>query len=172
MAERRARPEDHSPEAEAKLDPRAQALQDLLTGVLASYDVTHDAVIDIPAIAVKPEHVSDICRLAKDDPRLDFKMLLCLAGVDYKEYLQVVYILLSLDLEQKLLIKTDLSSEDPHVPSVSGIWRAAEWYEREAHDLYGIVFDGHPGLEPLVLYEGFEGFPARKDFPFHDYQEF
>ena len=69
-------------------------------------------------------------------------MLLCLGGVDYKEYLQVVYILLSLDLEQKLFIKTDLSSDDPHVSSVAGIWRAADWYEREAHDLYGIVFDG------------------------------
>ncbi len=172
MAEQRPRPEAHSPEAEAKLDPRAQALQELLGEALAPYDVTHDAVIDIPAIAVQPQHVPDVCRLLKDDPRLDFKMLLCLGGVDYKEYLQVVYVLLSLDLEQKVLIKTDLPPDDPHVPSVSGIWRAADWHEREAHDLYGIVFDGHPQLEPLLLYEGFEGFPARKDYPFHDYQEF
>ena len=172
MAEHRARPEDHSPEAAAKLDDRAQVLQALLGEVLAPYDVTHGAVIDIPEVRVQPQHIPDVCRLLKEDPRLDFKMLLCLGGVDYKEYLQVVYILLSLDLEQKLFIKTDLSSDDPHVSSVAGIWRAADWYEREAHDLYGIVFDGHPQLEPLLLYEGFEGFPGRKDFPFNDYQEF
>ena len=172
MAEQRPRPEHHTPEAEAHLDSRAQALQALLGEVLAPFRPEHGAVIDIPQITVRPHQVQDVCRVAKDDPRLDFKMLLCLAGVDYKEHLQVVYVLLSLNLEQKLMIKTDLPPDDPRVPSVADIWRAADWYEREAHDLFGIVFEGHPGLEPLLLYEGFEGYPARKDFPFHDYQEF
>ena len=172
MAEQRPRAEHQAPEAEASLDAKAQALQTLLGEVLAPFDVTHGAVIDIPEVVVQPDQIPGICLLAKEDPRLDFKMLLCLAGVDYKEHLQVVYLLLSLEQEQKLFIKANLSSDEPRVPSVTGIWRAADWYEREAHDLFGIVFEGHPGLEPLILYEGFEGYPAHKDFPFHDYQEF
>jgi NADH-quinone oxidoreductase subunit C len=55
---------------------------------------------------------------------------------------------------------------------VTSVWRAADWYEREAHDLFGVHFEGHPDLSPLLLYEGFEGYPGRKEYPFNDYQEF
>jgi len=54
---------------------------------------------------------------------------------------------------------------------VTGIWRSANWYEREAHDLFGVEFKGHPNLLPLLLYDEFEGFPGRKSFPFHEYDE-
>ena len=84
----------------------------------------------------------------------------------------MVYVLLSPEHERTLGVKIDLSYEDLTVSSLSGIWRAADWYEREAHDLFGVDFRGHPDLSPLLLYEGFEGFPGRKEFPFHEYDEY
>ncbi len=143
-----------------------------LSGVLDGFQPEVGASFEIPQITVKPEHIFDLCRTLKDDPNVSFKLLLCLMGVDYKEYFQVVYVLLSLEHEYKLLVKTNVSYEDPKLPSVASVWPAADWYEREAHDLFGITFDGHPGLKPLILYDGFEGYPGRKDFPLHDYQEY
>ena len=127
---------------------------------------------DLPQLTIEPGDVAQVCRLAKEDPRLAVKQLLCLACVDYKEYFQLVYFLHSLQLEQTLVVKANVPFENPHLPSVSSVWRAADWYEREAHDLFGVVFDGHPELAPLLLYEGFEGYPGRKEFPFYEYQEF
>ncbi len=171
MAERPSSRE-HDAAAESALDERAQALQQLLDDVLRDFAPEMGAAIDIPVVTVKPEHVVDVCRMMKEDPRLSFKMLLCLAAVDYIEYIQIVYTLLSLEHEHKLMIKTDVTYDELHLPSVTSVWRAADWYEREAHDLFGVSFDGHPNLLPLILYEGFEGYPARKEHPFHDYQEY
>ena len=171
MAEGR-RAADHSPVAESALSPRAEALQQLSQEILTEFQPEVGAVLDIPTITVQPKDILEVCRIAKEEPRLSFKLLLCLAGVDYKEYIQVVYVLLSLEHQHKLLIKTDVPYEDLQLPTVTPVWRAADWYEREAHDLFGVTFAGHPQLEPLILYEGFEGYPGRKEHPFHDYQEF
>ena len=130
------------------------------------------ALHDLPQLTVDSEDLAQVCRLAKDDPRLAVKQLLCLACVDLQESFELVYILHSLDPEWTLAVKTSVPYDSPQVPSVTSVWRAAEWYEREAHDLFGVTFDGHPDPAPLLLYEGFEGFPGRKDFPFHEYQEF
>ena len=70
-----------------------------------------------------------------------------------------------------MVVKANLDSSDPKISTVSDIWLAANWFEREGHDLFGVVFDGHPDLSPLLLYEGFEGHPGLKSFPFHDYDE-
>ena len=172
MAAERTSGGSQVPQAAGGLDERAQALQTLLSDALAPFNPVLGAVLDIPQIQIGPKQIVDVCRTAKEDPRLAFKMLLCLTAVDYREYFQVVYLLLSLQHEQKLFIKTDVPYDDPQLPSVTSVWRAADWYEREAHDLFGIVFSGHPSLNPLILYEGFEGFPARKEFPFNDYQEY
>ena len=147
-------------------------MQQLLKDVLQNFQPEMGASLDIPAVTVKPEHIVDVCRIVKEHPSLSFKLLLCLAGVDYKEYFQIVYVLLSLEHEHKLVIKTNVPYDDPHLPSVTSVWRGADWYEREAHDLFGVEFDGHPNLTPLILYEGYEGYPGRKEHPFHDYQEF
>ena len=61
--------------------------------------------------------------------------------------------------------------DPPHIPSVTGVWRTANWHEREAWDMYGIVFDGHPDLRRIYMWEGFEGFPQRKDFPLRGYKD-
>ena len=162
----------HSPEAEGALGTAALALQELLQEALVGHEVEAGASVDIPTIQVPPRDVPGVCAILKDNPELSFKMLLCLSAVDYKEYIQMVYVLLSMDQGHKLILKTNLPYGNLEVASVTPLWRAADWYEREAHDLFGVNFEGHPYPEPLLLYDGFEGFPGRKEHPFHDYQEF
>ena len=99
-------------------------------------------------------------------------MLLCLACVDRQDRFELVYFLQSLALERTLVLRTAVPYDEPVVPTVTGVWPAADWYEREAHDLFGVSFTGHPDLSPLLLYPEFEGFPGRKDYDFHDYREF
>ena len=99
-------------------------------------------------------------------------MLLCLACVDYEERFELVYFLQSLAREQSLVVKTEVPYDRPTLPSVCAVWPAADWYEREAHDLFGVSFDGHPDLSPLLLYPEFDGYPGRKAYEFYEYREF
>ena len=154
------------------LTPSGRELLDVSLDVLKDLAPQAGALNDIPQISVDKAHTLEACRLIKDDPRIAAQMLLCLACVDYSEYFQMVYILQSLEPERTLVLRTDVPYSDATVPSVTSVWRAADWYEREAHDLFGVDFDGHPDMSPLLLYEGFEGFPGRKEFPFNEYQEF
>ena len=140
--------------------------------VFKDFHTEPGALGDLPQITVEPGDTAQVCRLAKEDHRLALRQLQCLACVDYKDHFQLVYILHSLEPDRTLVVKTNVPYDDPRLPSVTPIWRAGEWYEREAHDLFGVVFDGHPDLAPLLLYDGFEGYPGRKDYPFYDYQEF
>ncbi len=168
-------PGDGLSEEDQTLAQLSQPRRDLLTRVaevLKEYGPKLGTLNDLPQVTVPAESIVAVCRLAKDDPQLDFKMLLCMSCVDYKEYFQMVYFLHSLDREQTLVVKAELSYEEPSIPSLTSVWQGAEWYEREAHDLFGIDFEGHPDLSPLLLYEGFEGYPGRKEFPFYEYQEF
>ena len=181
-------PSESAPESGPESSPVIDAAEetDALAGLgppqrdllNAAEEIFHDfhpqpgVLHDLPQIIIEPEDIVPISRLAKDDSRLDFKLLHCLACVDYQEYFQLVYFLHSLQHEHTLVVKANVPFENPHLPSVSSVWMAADWYEREAHDLFGVVFDGHPELAPLLLYEGFEGYPGRKEFPFYEYQEF
>ena len=165
-------PADAEGETDPGLSEANQELLEALGEVFQQFDPQTGVMGDFPQVTVAPADTLEVCRLAKTDARIGMEQLLCLAAVDYQEYFQLVYILHSLEPERMLVVKTDLSHDDPRAPSVASVWRAAEWYEREAHDLFGVVFDGHPDLSPLLLYDGFEGYPGRKDFPFNDYQEF
>ncbi|MBM3941685.1 MAG: NADH-quinone oxidoreductase subunit C [SAR202 cluster bacterium] len=165
----------HGPAAEQGTDRLSPAGKDFLAAVqeaLKDFHPQPGALFDLPQVHVESKDILEVCRRAKTDAKLQMEMLSCLAAVDYKDHLQVVYFLYALSLGQTLVIKTDLPNEAPRLSTVTSLWAAADWYEREAHDLFGVVFDGHPALTPLLLYEGFEGRPGRKDFPFHDYQEF
>ena len=154
------------------LSPKGQELLNTVIQVLGGRQLETGALLDKPQISVDSQEIAEVCRSLKDDPRTSFKTLLCVAAVDYKEYIQMVYFLLSMEREHTLAVKVDLPYDNPQLPTISGVWRAAEWYEREAHDLFGVDFEGHPDLSPLLLYEGFEGFPGRKEFPFHEYDEY
>ena len=141
-------------EQESDLDT-PQWVQALL-GSIGDSHTAFGMCFDIPEITITPESVLDVCRSLRDDQRFSFKLLLCLIGVDYKEYLQVIYVLLSLEHEYKLFVKTNLSNEDPRVSSVVSVWPAADWYERENHDL-----SGHPS-KPSYSINGFRsGCPSK-----------
>lgn len=129
-------------------------------------------------IQLPPEKLRDVCMALRDEPEFSFEQLIDLCGVDYLEYgetpwqgprFAVVYHLLSVKNNQRLRLKVfpPLASSDdmPRVDSVADIWNAANWYEREAFDLFGILFDGHPDLRRLLTDYGFIGHPFRKDFP-------
>ena len=101
----------------------------------------------------------------KNTPVLDFDYLTNLTAVDYADYFEVVYHLVSLKHNHSLVLKTRCRDRDkPVVPSVVNLWRSADLQEREAYDLMGISFDGHPNLKRLLLWEGFVGHPLRRDY--------
>jgi NADH-quinone oxidoreductase subunit C len=120
-------------------------------------------------------------REMRDRPELRFDMLIDVCGVDYQAYGQgayegprfaAVYHLLSLPHNRRLRVRTFAADDDfPVVPSVIDLWPCANWFEREAFDLYGIVFEGHPDLRRLLTDYGFVGHPFRKDFPISGYVE-
>ncbi len=114
------------------------------------------------------------CRWLRDDVNCAFDLLVDICGVDYVDYgdglwegprFAVVYHLLSLKHRQRLRVRIFADDDLPMVPSVVDIWAAANWFEREAFDLYGILFDGHPDLRRILTDYGFVGYPFRKDFP-------
>lgn len=118
---------------------------------------------------MKPGKLVEVMTFLKHDPAVRFEMLTDLTGVDLlgleEPRFQVVYHLYSLSKRHRLRIKVPLPENDPVVPSVVGVWKAANWMEREAWDLYGIRFEGHPDLRRILMYPEFEGHPLRKDYP-------
>lgn len=164
-------PEPEGPDL-SSLGPDARALLDTMLEALEEFDPQPGAMSDIPQVTVSRQYIVDACRTMKEDERIRTMMLLCLSAVDYSETLQMVYFLQSLGPERTVVIKTEAPTDDPVVPSVTGLWKAADWYEREAHDLFGVSFEGHPDLSPLLLYDEFEGYPGRKEYPFYEYREF
>jgi len=100
-------------------------------------------------------------------------MLLDLTAVDYPGRplrFEVVYHLMSLETNARIRLKAGLPAADPTIASLSGVWKNAAWLEREVFDMFGVRFDGHPDLRRLLLYDGFEGHPLRKDYPLRQRQ--
>ena len=117
------------------------------------------------AVVVKSEALLEVAEYLKKSPGLDFNFLNSVTAVDYYDYFEVVYHLTSLEHNHGLVLKTRCyDRENPAVPSVIGLWRGADFQEREIYDLMGIRFEGHPNLKRIVLWEGFEGHPLRKDY--------
>jgi NADH-quinone oxidoreductase subunit C len=124
-------------------------------------------------IRVTREKVAGFLTALRDDRRCRFTCLIDICGVDYPERaerFEVVYHLLSAPLNQRVRVKVS-AAEDTPVPSVTGVFPAANWYEREAYDLYGVLFSGHPDLRRLLTDYGFQGHPLRKDFPLTGFVE-
>ena len=127
------------------------------------------------ALEVKAEHYSSVARTLRDTPSLGFEQLMDLCGVDYSDYgdgrwhgarFAVVVQLLSVTHNWRLRLKVFVADDEfPVVESVTSVWASAGWYEREAFDLYGIMFSGHPDLRRILTDYGFIGHPFRKDFP-------
>ena len=158
-------------ESPNRLDTKSIALQTILPSTLSDFKVTIDTEFDLLVATVTPEDLKLMCLVLRDNNETTFDYLLLLCVVDYEDYLQVVYHLYSTTLKHTLVIKTNVSPEEPSLDSVTSVWKGADWYEREAHDLFGVLFSGHPSLSPLLLYEGFEGFPGRRSYEMPEYKE-
>ena len=147
------------------------ALQSACGDKLAEATVALDEI----TILVKPDQLLAVATTLRDAPELRFEQLTDLCGVDYRDYgegaasgprFAVVYHLLGLTHNRRLRMRVFAADDElPVVDSVIGVWPSANWYEREAFDLYGIVFTGHPDLRRILTDYGFVGHPFRKDFP-------
>jgi NADH/F420H2 dehydrogenase subunit C len=114
---------------------------------------------------VEAARIADVARFLKEDEALDFQFLNSVSAVDFIEYFAVVYHLTSLSKHHTAIVKARVYGRDELVlPSVYSIWRGADFQEREIWDLMGIRFEGHPNMKRIMLWEGFEGHPLRKDF--------
>lgn len=118
-------------------------------------------------VHTQADHIAGVLTFLRDDPRCLFTTLIDICGVDYParpKRFEVVYHLLSMRKNQRVRVKLAVGPQEP-VPSVIAVFPAASWYEREAFDMYGILFANHPDLRRLLTDYGFEGFPLRKEFP-------
>lgn len=168
-------------EAESKEAPRVapppgsinETLSEVLPDVPMLAYMVRTLSSESVAVEVARQDVPAVLTAARDDARLQLKYLRSLCGVDWQEEgLEVVYHLLSMNQGHQLTVKTRVTYDDPVVPSVAGIFPAADWHERETRDMYGIVFEGHPNLVPLLLPEDMtDHFPLRKDNPLQEIDE-
>lgn len=138
-------------------------IQETFPGLVQSHHAQHGD----ETVVVGRDKWLELFNFLRDDGRCRFDMMIDLTAVDYlprTPRFEVVVHLKSLDLGHRLRVKVTLEDEDPAIDSISGLWAAVDWYERECYDMYGIAFNGHPNLKRLLMYEGFEGFPLRKDY--------
>jgi NADH-quinone oxidoreductase subunit C len=152
-----------------------QAIIDALKGLVPDGSVEPAAAADgMAAIYIAREQVVDVCRALRDTPSLGFAFVPDMTAVDYmprEPRFEVVLHLASLgvagfgDTAKRLRVKVRVPGNDPRMPTLSGLWPAMNWAEREVWDLFGILFDGHPDLRRLLMPDDWEGFPARKDYP-------
>jgi NADH-quinone oxidoreductase subunit C len=118
-------------------------------------------------VTVQKKDIFNICKFLYSDPDLQYQMLTDLCGVDFfpeQPRFEVVYLLYSMKNQKRLRLKIKVGDSES-VSSVESIWKAANWLEREVYDLLGIPFDNHPDLRRILMWDGYEGHPLRKDFP-------
>lgn len=145
--------------------------------LLLKSEVHTEAVQDMqfeglhPALYIHVDYLVEVCRFLRDDKAFYFDFLSDIAVVDYHpaDYFEVVYHLTSIPYQTQLTLKVKLPADRspdhlPELPSVSGVWKTAEWHEREAYDLMGVFFTGHPDLRRILMPDDWEGFPLRKDY--------
>jgi NADH-quinone oxidoreductase subunit C len=116
------------------------------------------------AVIVDPAAWDAVARQLRSTGGLDFDFLFCVTAVDWRTHLTMVYHLTSTIHRHTLVVKIKLEPVNPEVHTVSGIWRTAEFHEREAYDLFGVVFTGHPDLRRLFMTDDWKGWPLRKDY--------
>ncbi len=151
------------------LGEMADVIADRIGDALESHAIAHGEL----TITVAPSVIVYVLRFLRDDPRLLFVCVIDICGVDYPERTRrfdVVYHLLSPRQNARIRVKVE-TGEDMAIASATEIYPGADWFEREAYDLYGILFTGHPDLRRLLTDYGFQGHPLRKDFPLTGFLE-
>ena len=133
--------------------------------------VRRDALKDQTYVRLPPDRLVEIMRFLHDDERCRFEQLCDLTCVDYLNFPRacdrygVIYSLLSISKGHRLWVKCFVNDPDPEVPTVTCIWKGADWLEREVFDMFGVRFAGHPDLRRILTWEGFKAHPLRKDYP-------
>ncbi|HEX2171847.1 MAG TPA: NADH-quinone oxidoreductase subunit C [Dehalococcoidia bacterium] len=164
-----ARPErkgaGEGPPPDERHDP-ATPLEFALADALAAYDVEfRSPAAGEPVLIVPADHLLAVARILKEDARFACDYPRCISGVDLIDRLELVYHLFSIRHGHQIWIRVRVPAGAPRVPSVTPIWKGADWHEREAAELFGFEFAGHPGLKlPFLLDDGFEGHPLLKSF--------
>ncbi len=144
----------------------ASAIFERLRARFGERVISVDTAAKDPWILVEPAAIVEVCAALHDDPELRFDALSNESGVDYKTegWIEVVYHLYSYPLRHAAVLKVRTPRDTPEVPTVEGVWKAANWMEREIYDLLGVMFSGHSDLRRLLLPEDWVGHPLRKDF--------
>jgi len=145
-----------------------------MTTALSALELAQDIAAAFPeavvetsnqAVVIKGESLFKVAEYLKNDPKLAFNYLTDITATDYYDYFEVVYRLTSMEKNHTLVLKVRCyDREKPMVPSVTSLWKGADFMEREIFDLMGITFTGHPNMKRIVLWEGFAGHPLRKDY--------
>lgn len=151
------------------LEALATRIAEKLPHACKAHKITHEEL----TLLVERDHLLAVMTFLRDDNQCMFETLLDVCGVDYPERqdrFEVVYHLLSMQLNHRIRVKLS-TDEEKAVASIVEIFPVANWYEREAFDMYGIQFSGHPDLRRILTDYGFEGYPLRKDFPLTGYTE-
>lgn len=146
---------------------RTKEIFETLTAEFRDTGISFDPEKKIqPWITVPPEAILDVSRFLRDAAVLRFDTLMCLSGVHYpdEEMLGVTYHLHSTKNAITLILKVKVPEDRPRLQSVEPIWKTANWHEREAYDMFGILFEGHPDLRRILCPDDWEGHPLRKDY--------
>lgn len=118
-----------------------------------------------PVVGVEPQAIAEVCGFLKSDPDLKFTSLMCLSSIDLdEENLLAVYHLHSMEHNHKITLGVTVPKNATKIASVTGVWRTADWHEREAYDLMGFEFEGHPDHRRILCPDDWEGHPLRKDY--------
>jgi NADH-quinone oxidoreductase subunit C len=155
------------------LDETLKTLGETIAAERPDAVLSWDVAVGELNVAVKAETIVSLVGFLRDDPRFEFVSLIDVCGVDWparERRFDVVYHLLSPRQNTRIRLKV-MTDEKTPVPSITPVYPGADWFEREAYDLYGILFTGHPDLRRILTDYGFEGYPLRKDFPLTGFVE-
>ncbi len=151
----------------------AGAIRDALALKFGERITSADLEAGSPFAVVRTDAIAEVAAFCKAEPALCFDNLMCLSGVDYPKQtpprMEVVYHLFSYRHRHSFALKVQLPRENPAVPTVESVWGVANWHEREAWDLFGIVFTGHSDMRRILLPDDWEGHPLRKDWQDPEY---
>ncbi len=146
-----------------------QVVDDLERAYPLFSDAIEKVVVDRGELTlfIKAARLVDVAKILRD--QLRFEMCVGINGIHFPEEtsreLHAVYSLLSITRNQRIRLEVCVSEKEPHIPSVVGVWAGANWHERETYDMFGIIFDNHPGLTRILMPDDWSGFPQRKDYP-------
>jgi NADH-quinone oxidoreductase subunit C len=143
-----------------------QEISALLTEKFGSRILESKTDVFNPWSVIEASAILEVCRFLRSDGRLSMDHLELLGGTDYKDRIEVIYVLYSMKHHHRYTLKCRLSRESTALSTVESVWSIANWHEREAYDMFGIVFEGHSDLRRILCPDDWEGYPLRRDYKF------